>query len=155
MYPNLILQWIIDRLEGGREVLRRGLRFPLRQHFAMLSLYLHLSSLNLFHLIYVVVVILFALDCFINLVLAYVHIPYIHCLIISLNWYFVIWGSKRSRVFYTHFEHSAQEPQKSQAECSYYPTEFHCGFCVLRGTKKKKAWLSPQRHLHGLRQAPH
>ena len=29
MYPNFILQWIIDRLEGGEEVLRQGLRFPL------------------------------------------------------------------------------------------------------------------------------
>ena len=43
---------------------------------------------------------------FINSVLAYVHVPHIYCLIISLNWYFVNWGSKRSRVFYTHFEHS-------------------------------------------------
>ena len=30
MYPNFILQWIIDRLEGGGEVLCRGLRFPFR-----------------------------------------------------------------------------------------------------------------------------
>ena len=30
MYPNFILWWIIDRLEGGREVLGRGLRFPRR-----------------------------------------------------------------------------------------------------------------------------
>ena len=30
MYPNYIFQWIIDRLEGGGEVLRRGVRFPLR-----------------------------------------------------------------------------------------------------------------------------
>ena len=29
MYPNLILLWIIDRLEGGEEVLRRRFRFPL------------------------------------------------------------------------------------------------------------------------------
>ena len=36
----------------------------------MLSLYLHLSSLNLYHLISVVVVILFGLDCFINFVLS-------------------------------------------------------------------------------------
>ena len=42
--------------------------------------------LNLCHLISDVVVILFGLDCFINSVLAYVHIPHIHCLIISLNW---------------------------------------------------------------------
>ena len=32
----------------------------------MLSLYLHLSSSNLFHLIIAVVVIIFGLDCFIN-----------------------------------------------------------------------------------------
>ena len=32
------------------------------------------------------VVIIFSLDCFINSVLAYFHIPHIHCLIISLNW---------------------------------------------------------------------
>ena len=30
MYPNFILWWIIDRLEGGREILGRGLRFPRR-----------------------------------------------------------------------------------------------------------------------------
>ena len=29
MYPNYIFLWIIDRLEGGGEVLRRELRFPL------------------------------------------------------------------------------------------------------------------------------
>ena len=52
----------------------------------MLSLCLHLSSLNLCHLISVVVVILFGLDCFINSGLAYVHVPHIYCLIISLNW---------------------------------------------------------------------
>ena len=63
----------------------------------MLFLCLHLSSFNLCHLISVVVVILFGLDCFINSILAYFPIPHIHCLIISLNWYFVIWGSKRSR----------------------------------------------------------
>ena len=63
----------------------------------MLSSCLHLSSFNLCHLISVVVVILFDLDCFINYVLAYFPIPHIHCLIISLNWYFVIWRSKLSR----------------------------------------------------------
>ena len=68
----------------------------------MLSLYLHLSSLNLCHLIFAVVLILFGLDCFINSVLAYFHILHVHCLIISLNWYFVIWGSKRSR-YITHY----------------------------------------------------
>ena len=36
----------------------------------MLFLCLHLSSLNLYHLISVVVVILFGLDCFINFVLS-------------------------------------------------------------------------------------
>ena len=45
----------------------------------MLSLCLHLSSLNLCHLISAVVVILFSLDCFIISVLAYDHIPHIHC----------------------------------------------------------------------------
>ena len=70
----------------------------------VLSLCLHLSSLNLCHLIFAVVVILFGLDCFINSFLAYFHIPHIHCLIISLNWYFVIWASKRSRCF-THYLH--------------------------------------------------
>ena len=30
MYSNFILSWIIDRLEGGGELLRRGLRFLLR-----------------------------------------------------------------------------------------------------------------------------
>ena len=49
------------------------------------------------------VVILFGLDCFINSVLAYFHISHIHCLIISLNWYFVIWGSKRSMCFIHYF----------------------------------------------------
>ena len=29
MYPNLILSWIIDRLEGGGEVLRQEIRFLL------------------------------------------------------------------------------------------------------------------------------
>ena len=68
----------------------------------MLSLCLHLSSFNLCHLISVVVFDFIDVDCFINSVLAYFHIPHIHCLIISLNWYFVIWGSKRSRCF-THY----------------------------------------------------
>ena len=30
MYPNFILEWIIDRLEGSGKVLRRELRFPLQ-----------------------------------------------------------------------------------------------------------------------------
>ena len=66
----------------------------------VLSLCLHLSSLNLCHLISVVDVILFGLDC----LYVYVYIPHINCLIISLNWQFVNWGFKRSRVFYTHFK---------------------------------------------------
>ena len=52
----------------------------------VLSLYLHLSSLYLCLLFSAVDVILFGLDCFINSVLAYVHVPHIYCLIISLNW---------------------------------------------------------------------
>ena len=43
----------------------------------MLSLCLHLSSLYVCHLITVVVVIIFGLDCFINSVLAYIHVPHI------------------------------------------------------------------------------
>ena len=62
----------------------------------MSSLCLHFSSLNLCLLITTVVVINFGLDCFTNSVLAYFHILHIHCLIISLCWYFVNWGSKRS-----------------------------------------------------------
>ena len=45
-------------------------------------------------------VILFGLDYVINSVLAYLHFLHVHCLLISLNRYFVIWGSKHSRVFY-------------------------------------------------------
>ena len=52
----------------------------------MLSLCLHLSSLNLYLLITAMVVINFGLDCFTNSVLAYFHISYIHCLIIGLCW---------------------------------------------------------------------
>ena len=32
------------------------------------------------------VVIIYGLDCFINSILAYGHVPHIYCLIISLNW---------------------------------------------------------------------
>ena len=52
----------------------------------VLSLCLHLSSLNLYHLISAVDVILFGLDCLSILLYVYVHIPHINCLIISLNW---------------------------------------------------------------------
>ena len=62
----------------------------------MLSLCLHLSSLNFCLLITAVVVFNFDLDCFANSILAYFHIPHIHYLIISLCWYFVNWGSKSS-----------------------------------------------------------
>ena len=51
----------------------------------VLSLCLHLFSLNLCHLISAVDVILFGLDCSSILLYAYVHIPHISCLIISLN----------------------------------------------------------------------
>ena len=49
-------------------------------------------------------VILIGLDCLSILFLAYVHIPHINCLTLSLNRYFVNWGSNRSRVFCTHIE---------------------------------------------------
>ena len=52
----------------------------------VLSLCLHLSSLNLCHLFSAVDVILFGLDCLSILYLAYVHILHINCLILSLNW---------------------------------------------------------------------
>ena len=52
----------------------------------VLSLCLHLSSLNLCYLISIVDVILFGLDCLSIMCLAYVHIPHINCLILSLNW---------------------------------------------------------------------
>ena len=51
----------------------------------VLSLCLHLSSLNLCHLISIVDVILFGLDFLSILCYAYVHILHINCLIISLN----------------------------------------------------------------------
>ena len=48
----------------------------------------------------------YGLECVTCLGLAYIHIPYIYCLIISLCWLFVNWGSKRSLVFYKLFEYS-------------------------------------------------
>ena len=51
----------------------------------VLSLCLHLSSLNLCHLISIVNMILFGLRLFIILLYAYIHIPRINCLIMSLN----------------------------------------------------------------------
>ena len=53
---------------------------------AVLFLYLHLPSLNFCLLIIAVVVINFGLDCFTNSVLAYIHIPHVYCLFISLCW---------------------------------------------------------------------
>ena len=73
MYPNFILYWIIDRLEGGGEVFRLVLRFPLQEHITVLSLCLHLSSLTLYLLIIATVVINYGLECFTNLGLAYIH----------------------------------------------------------------------------------
>ena len=52
----------------------------------VLSLCLHLSSLNLCQLIFAMDVILFGIDCLSILLYAYVHISHINCLIISLNW---------------------------------------------------------------------
>ena len=54
--------------------------------YRVLFLCLHLSSLNLCHFIFVVDVILFGWDFLSILLYAYVHIPHINCLIISLNW---------------------------------------------------------------------
>ena len=51
----------------------------------VLSLCLHLTSLNLCHLMSAVDVILFGLDCLSILLYAYIYIPHINCLIISLN----------------------------------------------------------------------
>ena len=52
----------------------------------VLSLCLHLSSLNLCLFFFFVDVILFGLDCLSILCLAYVHVTHINCLILSLNW---------------------------------------------------------------------
>ena len=52
----------------------------------VLSLCLHLSSLNFFHLISTVDVILFGLDYLSILCLACVQIPHINCLTLILNW---------------------------------------------------------------------
>ena len=72
----------------------------------MLSLCLHLSSLSLYLLITAMIVINYGLECVTYLGLAYIHILHIYCLIISLCWLFVNWGSKRSLAFYTLFENS-------------------------------------------------
>ena len=52
----------------------------------VLSLCLHLSSLNLYHLISIVDVILFGLDYLSIMCQACVHIPHINCLTLNLNW---------------------------------------------------------------------
>ena len=81
------LHSLVDYLSLGRR--QRG--FTLRASISssithrVLSLCLHLSSLNLCYLISVVNVILFGLDCLSILLYAYVHIPHINCLVISLN----------------------------------------------------------------------
>ena len=51
----------------------------------VLSLCLHLSSLYLYHLIIAVIVIIYGLDCLSIRLLAYVHVPHIYCLTLSLN----------------------------------------------------------------------
>ena len=51
----------------------------------VLSVCLHLPSLDFCHLFSVVDVFIFGLDCLSILCLAYVHVPHINCLIISLN----------------------------------------------------------------------
>ena len=66
----------------------------------MLSLCFHLSSLNLCHLISVVVVILFGLNCFINSVLSLS--SYSAHTLLDNKLELVIWGSKCSRCF-THY----------------------------------------------------
>ena len=97
----------------------------------MLSLCLHFSSLNIYHLIFAVDVILW-FRLFINSVLAYVHVLHIYCLIISLNLYFVNWGFKRSRCFIhylnIHFPSSVSffiGPQK------FHFVSFFIGFDLL------------------------
>ena len=72
---------------GGRQrgfTLRASVSSLLTHRCVVLMLYL--SSLNLCHLISAMDVILFGLDCLSILLYAYVHIPHINCLIISLNW---------------------------------------------------------------------
>ena len=82
------LHFLVDYLPlGGR---RRGFT-PRASVFSsithrVLFLCLHLSSLNLCHLISAVDVILFGLDCLLILCYACVHISHINCLILSLNW---------------------------------------------------------------------
>ena len=70
----------------------------------VLSLGLHLPSLNLCLLFSAMDVILIGLDCLPILFITCVHFPHTSCLSYSLNWLFCTWRSKRSRVFYTLFE---------------------------------------------------
>ena len=81
------LHSLVDYLPlGGRWkgfTLRVSVSSSITYH--VLSLCLHLSSLNLFHLISAVDVILIGLDCLSIIFYAYVHIPHINCLTLSLN----------------------------------------------------------------------
>ena len=84
MYPNFFFSGLLTAWRAVERFYAVGFVF-LFNNTLLCCPRLHLSSLNLYRLIFVVDVILFGLDCFINSVLAYFHIPHIHCLIISLN----------------------------------------------------------------------
>ena len=62
----------------------------------MLSLCLHLSSISLYLLITVVIVINYGLKCVTNLGLAYIHITHINCFVYKLVLVFLILGFKLS-----------------------------------------------------------
>ena len=81
------LHFLVDYLPLGgqrRGFTPRALIFSSITH-RVLSSCLHLSSLNLFHLISTVDVILFGLDCLSILFIACVHFPHALCLSYSLN----------------------------------------------------------------------
>ena len=91
---GLCYSCILTLFSSGLLVAWRALERFFAEYFGFLfdntspcyvCVHLHLSSLSLYLLITLVFVINFGLDCFINFVLAYFHIPHIHCLIISLN----------------------------------------------------------------------
>ena len=65
-----VAKWGVNK--GSGEVFRRVLRFPLREHIAVLFLCLRLSSFSLCLLIVVVFVINYDLECFTNLDIAYI-----------------------------------------------------------------------------------
>ena len=65
-----VAKWGVNK--GSGEVFRRVLRFPLREHIAVLFLCLRLSSFSLCLLIVVVLVINYDLECFTNLDIAYI-----------------------------------------------------------------------------------